>query len=324
MSSIEVDLSANFTNSDNAGINVKKYANKKLNVNLHIKFYNYSELINNDNIELKDKCLQLLVKNEPDLDINNEPITSGECIISTNEAKKLNLLHSFIDKFMTEKANNKLEEYKMIKIADPEYINNMINNIKTMEDLSPNGAFLNGFSSLVYATLLPFNDDGLTRIQKIYTWLKRHNQDVEVLDKNNHNVCHIIRCSDKRCDNPTRSIKIIFCYIVRVYNQENPDNILTYGLETSKDFSEVLRYISINVKHFTNYSIFSQFVIKYINLYRVKNEPEFKKICKIDVLGNIIDKYIFKNKKEEDESDEEEDDKPKSGFFNYMNSIFYM
>ena len=53
MSSMEVSLSASFTNSDNAGLNIKQYANKKLNVNLRITFYNYSELINNDNIELK-------------------------------------------------------------------------------------------------------------------------------------------------------------------------------------------------------------------------------------------------------------------------------
>jgi hypothetical protein len=343
MSSMEVSLSASFTNSENAGLNVKQYANKKLNVNLRITFYNYSELINNDNIELKEKCLQLLVNNDNNsLDYNYEKYiiehntknennenneNNKECII--DNYYKQNLLNSFIDKYMVEIVPHKLIEYKMIKIADPQYMNSLIGNIKTMEDLSENGAFLNSFASLLYATLIPFNDEGLIRIQKIYTWIKRQNIEVEEIN-NDPNVCYNIRCDKPNCDGPIKTIKSIFCYIIRVYNQENPDNILTYGLETSKDFSEVLRYISINLKHFTNYSIFSEFVTKYINLYRVKNEPEFKKICKIDALGNIINKYIFKNKKndiqeseEENETDDETDDN-KSGIFNYINSIFYM
>jgi hypothetical protein len=344
MSSVEVDLSANFTNSDNAGLNVKKYANKKLNVNLHIKFYKYSELINNDNIELKEKCLQLLVNYDNNgedgtlqsllqsqsqsqiqsqiqsqsLGESQSPVQSQPIQILSAEDKddirqnnkKHNLLNSFIDKFMKEKAKDKLEEYKMIKIADPKYISNMINNIKTMEDLNPNGVFLNGFTSLVYATLLPFNDDGLIKIQKIYTWLKRHNYSVEYYKKemdNDPNICYNIRCMEYNCNNPIKSIRVVFCYIIRVYNDENQANILTYGLETDKELTNVLRYIAINLKHFTNYEIFSEFTTKHINLYRIENEPGFKEMCSVDLFGNIIE--IKKSKKFK--------------LFNYINSLFY-
>jgi hypothetical protein len=334
MSSIEVDLSASFTNSDNAGINIKKYANKKLNVNLHIKFYKYSELINNDNIVLKEKCLQLLVN----YDNNNEDIdnidTTTNIIIDniqqqpntliSQEAKndirqinkKINLLHSFIDRYMEENASDKLQEYKMIKIADPKYINNLINGVKTMEDLSKNGVFLNSFSSLVYTTLLPFDDEGLNRIQKIYTWLKRHNYQVEMFkidltSKKNDNICYNLRCSEPDCNNPIKSVRIVFCYIVRVYNHENEHNILTYGLETSKELNEVLRYIAMNLKHLTNYKMFTDFARRYINLFRCKYEPGFNDVYKIDTLGNVIDTYT------------KEASKIGSGLYTYVNSLFY-
>ena len=71
--------------------------------------------------------------------------------------------------------------------------------------------------------------------------------------KKNDNVCYNLRCSEPDCNNPIKSVRIVFCYIVRVYNHENDHNILTYGLETSKELNEVLRYIAMNLKHLTNY-----------------------------------------------------------------------
>jgi hypothetical protein len=315
MSSIEVDLSASFTNSDNAGMNIKKYANKKLDVRLHIKFYKYSELINNDNIVLKEKCLQLLVNydNNNDSDDNIEDATQTQIQVKSQDDirqnnKKINLLHSFIDRYMEERAVDKLQEYKMIKIADPKYVNTLINGIKTMEDLSSNGIFINSFTSLVYATLLTFDDTGLERIQRIYTWLKRHSLGVEEIDILNDNICHNLRCTLEDCNNPIKTVRVVFCYIVRVYNQENQDNILTYGIETSKELSNTLRYIAMNLKHLTNYTMFADFTKKHINLYRTKFEPEFKKVCKIDTLGNVINKYT----------------KSVGGdFYSYFNSLYY-
>ena len=315
MSSIEVDLSASFTNSDNAGMNIKKYANKKLDVRLHIRFYKYSELINNDNIVLKEKCLQLLVNydNNNDSDDNIEDTNQTQIQVKSQDDirqnnKKINLLHSFIDRYMEERAVDKLQEYKMIKIADPKYVNTLINGIKTMEDLSSNGIFINSFTSLVYATLLTFDDTGLERIQRIYTWLKRHSLGVEEIDILNDNICHNLRCTLEDCNNPIKTVRVVFCYIVRVYNQENQDNILTYGIETSKELSNTLRYIAMNLKHLTNYTMFADFTKKHINLYRTKFEPEFKKVCKIDTLGNVINKYT----------------KSVGGdFYSYFNSLYY-
>jgi hypothetical protein len=313
MSSIEVDLSASFTNSDNAGMNIKKYANKKLDVKLHIKFYKYSELINNDNIVLKEKCLQLLVNydNNNDSDDNIEDTTQTQ-IKNQDEIrqnnKKINLLHSFIDRYMEERAVDKLQEYKMIKIADPKYVNSLINGIKTMEDLSSNGIFINSFTSLVYATLLTFDDTGLERIQRIYTWLKRHSPGVEEIDILDDSICYNLRCTAEDCNNPIKTVRVVFCYIVRVYNQENQDNILTYGMETSKELSNTLRYIAMNLKHLTNYIMFADFTKKHINLYRTKFEPEFKKVCKIDTLGNVINKYTKS---------------VGNDFYSYFNSLYY-
>ena len=64
----------------------------------------------------------------------------------------------------------------------------------------------------------------------------------------------------------------------------------------------------MNLKHLTNYTMFADFTKKHINLYRTKFEPEFKKVCKIDTLGNVINKYT----------------KSVGGdFYSYFNSLYY-
>ena len=44
-------------------MNLKKMVNKKLNVSVKITFYKYEELINSENMQMDDRCLQLIKKN---------------------------------------------------------------------------------------------------------------------------------------------------------------------------------------------------------------------------------------------------------------------
>ncbi len=351
MNSIEVDLAASFMTNASAGMNFKKMANKKLSVNLHIKFYNYSELINNDNIRLNERCLQMLVNNDvetqpisssnlnlntdskitlknndkiEEIDDNNfsslfgnedgenknehgkqnidETNTEDKCELSREMIRKRNnksnLLNSFIDRYIEKYHPDKLFSYKMIKIADQSYLNNLIKNVKTLEDLSKNGFFINSFTGLIFATLLTFDDAGLDKIQRLYIWIKRLNPDVEKIhdmditeeDLTHYNisssisnteddqdyrnilmsphVCHYLRCNEKDCNNPLKTIKTVMCYIVRVFNHENPNDILTHGLTNSPELMKVLRYIGMNLKHFTDYKMFANFTTKEIVKYR--------------------------------------------------------
>ncbi len=353
MNSIEVDLAASFmTQSASAGMNFRKMANKKLSVNLHIKFYNYSELINNDNIRLNERCLQMLVNNDvetpmlstsslnikqdntintkkdedEDIGVDNninllfcnddeckeenkdenrknmnleiQPLkVEDRCELSREMIRKRNnknnLLNSFIDRYIEKYHPDKLFHYKMIKIADQSYLNNLIKNVKTLEDLSKNGFFVNSFTGLIFATLLTFDDEGLDKIQRLYIWIKRLNPEVERIhdieiteedlnisetitddDQDYRNilmsphVCHYLRCSEKGCNNPLKTIKTVMCYIIRVFNNENPNEILTHGLTNSSELMQVLRYIAMNLKHFTNYSMFANFTTKEIKKYR--------------------------------------------------------
>ena len=64
----------------------------------------------------------------------------------------------------------------------------------------------------------------------------------------------------------------------------------------------------MNLKHLTNYTMFADFTNKYINIYRTKFEPEFKKVCKIDTLGNVIQKYT---------------NSVGDSFYEYFNSLYY-
>ena len=67
----ELELSLGLFSKKNIGINLKKMVNKKLSVSIMIKFYKYEELINNDNLQLNDKCLQLIKKTKSDILLRN-------------------------------------------------------------------------------------------------------------------------------------------------------------------------------------------------------------------------------------------------------------
>ncbi len=309
MNSIEVDLATSFMNNNSIGVSLKKMANKKLTVSLHIKFYKYSELINNDNIQLNEQCLKILV-NRDEQEIQNEDKLREEKETVLN--KRHNLLNSFVDRFIEKYHREKLFQYKIIKIADQSLIDNLIKNIRTMEDLSSNGFFINSFTSILVANLLTFDDEGLQKMQKIYIWIKRHFPQVEQITHNINNgtidvdgeslhKCYNIRCSSKDCDNPLRAVKKILSYIVRVYNRENPSKILTYGLSNSAELLKVLRYITLNLKHFTSYEMFANFTVREINKYReIIGENETYLDQMIDVITrkasknhNSVKNYIY-------------------------------
>jgi len=342
MNAMEVDLVTNFLNNVNAGVNLKKMATQKLNINLRIKFYKYSYLINNDNIQLNERCLQLLVNHNDDEDdkededdqenkeIEGEGIVpkKTELIISPDIEKKItmmkkknNLLCSFIDRYMEKsyidhKINiNALNNYKMFKIADQKYLNSLIKNVKTMEDLSSNSFFMTTISSVLFSTLLTFDNEGLIKIQKIYSWIMNNNSMVEhiprsITEETELAKCSNIRCDDPDCSNVIKPIVTVFSYIIRMYNNNNPENILTYGLRNQPELTKVLRYISLNLRHLTTYEMLTDFVNKHINMYRYKCETDFKNNCEIDTHGNIM--IIYKKKLRY----------ATAGFFDYMHNLF--
>ena len=122
--------------------------------------------------------------------------------------------------------------------------------------------------------------------------------------------CSNIRCDDPDCSNVIKPIVTVFSYIIRMYNNNNPENILTYGLRNQPELTKVLRYISLNLRHLTTYEMLTDFVNKHINMYRYKCETDFKNNCEIDTHGNIM--IIYKKKLRY----------ATAGFFDYMHNLF--
>ena len=57
----------------------------------------------------------------------------------------------------------------------------------------------------------------------------------EIEDENNHIRCYNIRCRKENCScKMYKSLKAIYCYIIRAYNHANPDKIITYGFYNKK------------------------------------------------------------------------------------------
>lgn len=248
----EVEFALGFYSSKNIGINLKKMINKKLNVSLKITFYKYEELINSENMQMDDRCLQLIKRNG-----------------------SVHLLTNYIEKHIDH--NSSFDVYYFMKIAKPEYLYKLINNVNTKDDLKENGSFFTSLKSTLYPSLLTFDDSGLSKLQDIYIMKLRKNVDME--SKNTNLKCYNIRCNKEYCScKRYKSLKSIYCYIIRAYNHANEDKIITYGLKNTKELSVTIHYIIMNLKHFTTYNMFINFTTDIINKCLEKKEVKENKL----------------------------------------------
>jgi hypothetical protein len=279
----EVELIAGL--NINAGINVKLISEQKLSVKVNMIFYKLDELINNANMKLNEKCLRLIV-----------------------QKKDIELLSDFIEKYIEEyKSDNEIKTkntkddffsiYYYMKIIDPILLKDYIKEVKCMNDLNQNGNFFTNLRGTLYSALITLDDEGLKKIQKIYTMILRKNRYIEI---ENNITCYNIRCVDRECScsNFSKPLKSIFCYFIRVYNNENSNDILTYGYTNNPDLAKTLHYIAINLKHMTNYKMMANFITKQINKFKVENNlfNEYYK-NKSMMLSNFIKSPKKDNKK---------------------------
>ena len=284
----ELDLSLGLFSRQNIGINLKKMVNKKLSVSITIQFYKYEELINNDNLQLNDKCLQLIKKTKSDI-----------------------LLRNFVEKKIEKMCESNFSVYYFIKIANPDYLSKLINNVNTMSDLKDkNGSFFTSLKSMLYSSLLTFDDEGLSKLQDIYIMKLRKNRDIE--KRNDYITCFNIRCQMEECScRIYKSLKSIYCYIIRAYNHANPSNIITYGIYNNKNFSLIIHYIIMNLKHFTTYNMFIEFTTNKISelLKSLKNDINTGENTEIQVdkKNKDIVLYVDKNIEVDSDSSSEEE-----------------
>lgn len=279
----EMEFALGFSSQKNIGFNLKHMVNKKLSVTLKINFYKYSELINSDNMQLNDKCLQIIKT-------NNSP----------------SLLINFIETHIEKMCDSNFAVYHFIKIANPKLLMELITNVNTIKDLDEkNGAFFTKLKSTLYSSLLTFDDAGLCKLQDIYIMKLRKNREIE--DENNNISCYDIRCHKENCSCKTyKSLKSIYCYIIRAYNNANPDKIITYGIHNKKLFSITIHYIIINLKHFTNYDMFISYITKIINDVLIKIDNQVNEDSKSTNFNNETNSDMPKEKKNEILSDDTE------------------
>ncbi len=182
-------------------------------------------------------------------------------------------MRNFVEKHI--KSNSSQNVYCFMKIAKPEYLNKLINNINTIDDLKEDGSFFISLKSTLYSSLLTFDDKGLSKLQDIYIMKLRKNLNIE--SENLELDCFNIRCNKEMCScRRYKPLKAIYCYIIRAYNNANPEiiKIITYGFKNEKMLSITIHYIIMNLKHFTSYDMFINFVTKSINncLKNIDNE----------------------------------------------------
>jgi len=283
----EIDFMSNFEISITSklyiglGLNLKKNYHKKLNVSLHINFYRTRDLINSDNIVINDnKCLQLILKGPSPANyyenflkrkIQLEDNISSPLLTVTDNKNNI-LLFNFIDKYIEEKYKQRHDTddvksyyafYHFIKIANITLLREYMNEVRNLDDLDENGIFFIKLRSTAFASLLSFDDEGFKKIQKIYLNIYRQISNI----KNNENICYNFKCSHINCQSPCRYFKRIYIYIIRVYNHECQDNIITFENDIEEHLTKVLHNITNNIVILPNYNIFKALITKELNKY---------------------------------------------------------
>lgn len=270
----------------NVGFKVKTILKESLCVSLDICFYKTEEMINNLNMTLENNCLRLILNKNP-RDIN---------MMKNYIEKYLSSYVSEIDSKTGKVSNNYFNIYYYIKILNPKLLDLYVEEIKSIDDLLPNGSFFTNLRSTLYASLITFDDIGFQNLQKIYLLLIRDNNLIEVPTNNN---CFNIRCAKKQCDcrEIYKPLKEIFCYFVRVYNEYNQNNIITYGYKNNKELCKILHYVAMNIKNLTSFNMLKNLITEKI--------LEFKKIHNSNYSANSDNSdnsFLDKRVEESDET----------------------
>ena len=295
LSEFEVQLAMKFYGS--YGVHFKRQTNKKLNVQLSIKFYKLEDLITTDNMNINDnRCLQLILhgpsppsyyqrftelaqieamvnngKDNDQISINIAPLAPAPATHTQDTKMIYNFIERYLDtKFKQQHDHDDIKSYfafyLFIKIADTNLLDSYIRNIRSLDDLDENGYFSLSLRTTVFASLLSFDDDGFYKLQRIYVNTLRQFNDVEVV--NDPTLCYNLRCLEATCNSPYRHLKRIFVYIMRTYNNSNPDNLLTVEMETDSTFSKLLHFISMNIIVIPQFFMFEAFVTEKLDAWR--------------------------------------------------------
>jgi len=276
MNNFEIGLTSKFYAG--FGLSFKKNYHKKLNVSLNIKFFRNRDLINSDNMCIDDnRCLQLILKgpSPPNYyDAVGKTKTPEEEMIGSppispcksNDCEFNSLLLNFIDKFIEEKYKQKTDTddfksyysfYHFIKIAKPQLLHEYVKDVRNLDDLDKNGVFFLRLRSTAFASLVPFNDTGLSKIQKIYLNIFRQFPCIQKY-----------RCEHDVCPSTSSLLLRIYTYIIRAFNNSHPDAIITVDNTIPESLEKILHNIAINLVIFPTYAIFEGYVIKEINKYK--------------------------------------------------------
>jgi hypothetical protein len=269
----------------NVGFKVKTILRESLCVSLDISFYKTEEMINNLNMTLENNCLRLILNKNP---------------------RDINMMKNFIEKYISsyvseidsktgKVSNNYFNIYYYIKILNSKLLDSYVEEIKSIDDLLPNGSFFTNLRSTLYASLITFDNAGFQNLQKIYLLLTRENNLIEVPTSNK---CFNMRCTDKQCDcrEIYKPLKSIFCYFIRVYNEYNQNNIITYGYKNNKELCKTLHYVAMNIKNLTSFDMLKNLITEKI--------LEFKKTYNSNYSANSENSENSFLDKRTDESDE--------------------
>jgi len=292
MNNFEISLASKFY--VDFGIDIKKNDQKKINVSININFFRKRDLINSENMDINNYCLQLILKGpSPDnyyesllesvkIKKNDQSTSEKYDIVKLRLNKNNNtnyiLLFNFIEKYIQSKYkysndNDDYESYysyyNFIKIAQEETLKQYMSEVRNLDDLDKNGIFFLRLRSTGFASLLSFDEKGFNKLQKIYLNIYRQYSDIEKLNESN-----------------SLHLKRIYIYMIRLYNNVcSPDQIIIFDKDIDETLTKILFNILINIVIIPDFNIFQKYVITEINKYK---HQQLLNIYKKDNLSLLV------------------------------------
>jgi hypothetical protein len=117
--------------------------------------------------------------------------------------------------------------------------------------------------------MIPLSDEGLFVLNQIWIMLYKEYKHTEV-PEGHADPCYNIRCQQPKCI--TCGQRVIFSYLIGVYNYTNPNYILSY--EDDPELTKTLKAVIRNIKFLPTFNKLQEVVHDRLQRFSTDREKE--------------------------------------------------
>jgi hypothetical protein len=196
---------------------------------------------------------------------------TSTCFSLIRKGQHNRLMDTFIEKHLINEGHRmEALRYMIFKLVEKEYREKLLDRLQTYQDL--NDFLLDYLNSVPLASKIPLNDDGLFVLGQIWIMLYKEYKHTD-LPEGHPDPCYNIRCKQPKCI--TCGQRVIFSYLIAVYNYTNPNYILSH--EDDPELTKALKAVIRNIKFLPTFNKLQMVVhdrLREFSIQRQENDGE--------------------------------------------------